>query len=86
MQSQNACLKRLELTEEDSWAVWEKGAAEEQHTQRPWAGGKETTGGEEGNEAETSREVGRGQLTQGLGAIVRALNFFLYVMEAMGRF
>ena len=83
MQSQNACLKRLELTEEDSWAVWEKGAAEEQHTQRPWA---ETTGAEEGNEAETSREVGRGQLTQGLGAIVRALNFFLYVMEAMGRF
>lgn len=41
---------------------------------------------EEGNEAEPSREVGRGQITLGLGAIVRALNFFLNIVEAMGGF
>lgn len=41
---------------------------------------------EEGNEAEPSRAVGRGQITKRLGAIVRALNFFLNIMEAMGGF
>lgn len=35
----------------------------------------------EGNEAEPSREVGRGQITQGLGSIVRALNFFLNIWK-----
>lgn len=38
---------------------------------------------EEGNEAEPSREIGRAQITQGL---VRTLNFFLNIVEALGGF
>lgn len=88
--SQKASLKRLELMRNACVAIWEKGVPEEQHAQRSFVQDsvvvKRPQGWREVNEAETRQRQAEARSCRGLGVIVKAGNFFLNVMEAIGGF